>query len=178
MMIPKDSEPRSLYKTSVIGRAWFYFRLGYSTYFSFALGYASSIVSVYYLLVKNVPWLLDIFPNFTVFAVAATLVCSPLAILVAWVHMKRSPFYRSDTEVGAEANPFYFKYPPGYTRAALGPFNLMSVRFMLAVDKKLDLFSAEERAVLESTEKKFAKLLDGSEIGRTMDDYPTKEDAQ
>ena len=58
-------------------RAWFYFRQGYSTYLTFLLGYVSTLVTVYYPAIKNMPPLLDLFPHFAEFAIIATVVGAP-----------------------------------------------------------------------------------------------------
>ena len=49
---------RSLANMRWIYRAWYYFRLGYSTYLTFILGYVSTLVTVCYLAIKNMPPLL------------------------------------------------------------------------------------------------------------------------
>ena len=69
--------------------AWYYFRLGYSTYLTFLLGYASTLVTVYFLAIKNMPVLLEIFPNFELFSVIATVIGVPLSIGIGWLHLKR-----------------------------------------------------------------------------------------
>ena len=52
-------------------RAWYYFRLGYSTYLTFLLGYVSTLITVYYLAIKNMADLLSIFPHSALFALLA-----------------------------------------------------------------------------------------------------------
>lgn len=36
-------------------RCWYYFRIGYSTYLTFLLGFATTLVTVYYLAINNIP---------------------------------------------------------------------------------------------------------------------------
>jgi len=75
-------KPRDLANPRWIYRSWYYFRLGYSTHLTFLLGYVSTLVTVYYLAIKNIPSLLDVFPHFLGFAVLATILGVPLAVIV------------------------------------------------------------------------------------------------
>jgi hypothetical protein len=88
--------PRGLFNARWIYRAWYYFRQGYSTYLTFVLGYVSTLITVYYLAIKNMPPLLDIFPHFLSFAAIGTVFGVPLAIAIGWIHMKRSRLYSSE----------------------------------------------------------------------------------
>jgi len=60
--------PRNLVSSRSTCRAWYYFRLGYSTYLTFLLGYVSTLITVYYLAIKNMPPLFDVYPHFASFA--------------------------------------------------------------------------------------------------------------
>jgi len=100
---------------------WYYFRIGYSTYLTFLLGYVSTLVMVYYLAIKNLPILVDIFPRFVPFAIVALLVGAPLSVLIGWVHLKRSPAYSSEADIGVEANPYTYKLSPGVWREVFAP---------------------------------------------------------
>ena len=99
-------------KAKWLFRAWYYFRLGYSTYLTFILGYASTLVTVYYLAIRNAPALLDLFPHFAEFGVLATVVGGPLAVVIGWIHLKRSGLYSSEADISVEASPYTYKLPP------------------------------------------------------------------
>jgi len=107
---------RSLANLRWVYRAWYYFRLGYGTYLTFLLGYVSTLVTVYYLAIRNVPDLLSIFPHFAAFAVLATIIGVPLAVVIGWAHLKRSGLFTSEQDISVEANPYLYKLPPGYTK--------------------------------------------------------------
>ena len=93
-------------------RAWYYFRQGYSTYLTFLLGYVSTLITVYYLAIKNMPPLLDLFPHFASFAIFGTVVGVPSAVVIGWVHMKRSRLFSSEQDIAVESNPYQYKLPP------------------------------------------------------------------
>jgi len=71
-------------------RAWYYFRVGYSTYLTFLLGFVSTIITVYYLAINNISFLKVVFPSFWIFSILAITVGVPLAIFSGYFHVKRS----------------------------------------------------------------------------------------
>ncbi|MER3407310.1 MAG: hypothetical protein C4292_00320, partial [Nitrososphaera sp.] len=69
-------------KASLPFRAWYYFRTGYSTYLAFMIATVNTMVTVYYLAIKNIPDLQIIFPSFTVWVLFVVFAIAPLAVLV------------------------------------------------------------------------------------------------
>jgi len=69
------------------------------------LGYVSTLITVYYLAIKNVPSLLDVFPKFVPFAMLATVIGAPLSVAIGWIHLKRSNLYSSEATISVESNP-------------------------------------------------------------------------
>jgi hypothetical protein len=150
---------------SYIGRLWYYFRTGYAIYLTFFLGYGSTLVTVYYLAIKNVPSLLDIFPKFWPFAILATAIGGPLAIGLGWVHMKRSVGYTSEVDIGVESNPYNYKLMPGYLREAFAPLYLELLLQQKKMMQAQGLLSDEDRARIEDLEKKLQLLISGGMTG-------------
>ena len=62
-------------------RSWYYFRIGYNTYLVFLLGYSSTLVTVYYLAIRNIPELQSLFQRFWLFAVLATVIWVPASVM-------------------------------------------------------------------------------------------------
>jgi hypothetical protein len=149
-------------------RAWYYFRTGYSTYLAFMIATVNTMVTVYYLAIKNIPDLQIIFPSFTVWVLFVVFAIAPLAVFVGWLHMKRSPAYRSEMDVTMEANPYYYKLPPGYWREALVPAMLETIRLNLKVMSREPL-TEEEKNSLRDLQAKLQTLIDGGFVGQ-----PTK----
>ena len=50
-------------------RGWFYFRMGWSTYFVFLLAAINTLTVTYFLAIDNYPFLKDIFPSFEQYVV-------------------------------------------------------------------------------------------------------------
>jgi hypothetical protein len=150
----------------LVSRAWFYFRLGYATYLTFLLGYISTLVTVYYLAIKNIPQLLDMFPNFVPFAVLATVIGAPLSVGIGWTHLKRSKLYTSEIDIAVESNPYTFKlYSSGITRDVQTPSELLRLRLLRKLAEANGLLNDAEKAEIEEIERRYQTLLKGGFIG-------------
>ena len=146
-------------------RAWFYFRMGYNTYLAFFLGFATTVVTVYYLAINSIYFLKEMFPTFWLFTVFGLAVGVPLCIFSGLWHFKRSQAYTSEADISVEANPWYYKYPPGYTREAWGPLFeelLIHTSRLLAAN---ELLSEEDKARIQSLEEKLKALNQGGTMG-------------
>ena len=150
----------------LVSRAWYYFRLGYSTYLTFLLGYLSTLVTVYYLAIKNIPQLLDIFPKFLPFAILATGIGAPLSVAIGWVHLKRSMFFTSEQDISLEANPYLYKLPAaGITRDVQTPSELLRLRLMKKLAEANGLLDDAEKAEIAKIEQRYETLLKGGYVG-------------
>ena len=146
-------------------RSWYYFRLGYATYLTFLLGYVSTLITVYYLAIKNMPDLASIFPHFATFGVVATVVGGPLAVVIGWAHLKRSGLFSTEQDITVEANPYLYKLPPGYTKELSIPATLIQLRIVRKLAETSGILTDTERAELDEIERKFKTLMDGGYIG-------------
>ena len=149
-----------------VTRGWYYFRLGYSTYLTFLLGYASTLVTVYYLAVKNIPSLLSIFPSFTLFGVAATVIGVPLSVGIGWGHLKRSMAYGSEQDIVVESSPYYYKMLPGYWKEAFTPAYLEILSLSKRLLEAQNLLTEEDKTRIEDLEKKLLTLMEGGIVGK------------
>ena len=87
-------------------RAWYYFRMGWATYFAFIFAAVNTLTVTYFLAIENYPSLQTIFPSFIHYIVIIIFIGVPLLILIGYVHFKRTPSYRSEAAVNFESNPF------------------------------------------------------------------------
>jgi hypothetical protein len=151
-------------RASLPFRAWFYFRMGYSVYLSFMMALVNVMVTVYYLAIKNIPELGSVFPDFTTWAVTVIFIGAPLGVLVGWLHLKRSPAYRSEMDVAVESNPYYYKLPPGYWKDALVPVMLETMKLNIKLLNKESL-TENEMKELKALQQKLQTLIDGGRVG-------------
>ena len=61
-------------------RAWYYFRMGWSTYFAFIFAAINTLTVTYFLAIENYPVLKEVFPTFTIYTIIAIGVGVPLLI--------------------------------------------------------------------------------------------------
>lgn len=151
-------------KMTFVARIWYYFRMGYSTYLTFLLGYASTLVTVYYLAIKNLPDLLGVFPHFGPFAMLATALGVPLSVVIGWLHLKRSAAWSSEVDIGVEANPYYYKIIPGKEEVFV-PLYLELLVQMKRLAEAQGILSQEEISRIEDLERKLQILIDGGYVG-------------
>ena len=96
-----------LRKTNLVFRSWFYFRMGWTTYFAFIMAAINTLVVTYYLAIERIPELTAIFPTFTYYVVILAACGIPVLITVGYSHWKRTAAYRTEIEVIFESNPWH-----------------------------------------------------------------------
>ena len=83
-------------KESVPFRAWYYFRMGWSTYFAFIFASVNTLTVTYFLAIENYPVLQQAFPSFVHYIVVIILVGVPLLVAIGYIHFKKSPSFRAE----------------------------------------------------------------------------------
>jgi len=148
-----------------LARLWYYFRTGYSLYLALPISVFNTIVIVYYLLVPNVAQLQLVFSSFIIFLLVVAVVAVPVAVGFGWIHMKRSPAYTSEMDISVEANPYYYKLPPGYSREAYAPLYLELLQLTRRLLEAQNLLTPDDRARIEELERKMRTLIQGGYVG-------------
>ena len=146
-------------------RSWFYFRVGYNTYLVFLVGYGSTLVTVYYLAIRNIPELQRLFDRFWIFALLATIIGVPVSVIIGWIHTKRSTFWKAEMDISVEANPYYYKLPPGYWKEAAFPAYLEILRLLKAISERQNLLTEDDKAKIERLERNLEILTKGGYLG-------------
>ena len=93
-------------KRNLAFRSWYYFRMGWATYFAFIFAAINTLTVTYFLAIENYPSLQAVFPSFIHYTAIIVLIGVPLLILIGYIHFKRTPSYRSEAAVNFESNPF------------------------------------------------------------------------
>ena len=86
-------------------RSWYYFRMGWSTYFAFIFAAVNTLTVTYYLAIEKVPALMSIFPTFVQYVLIVSGLGIPILVLIGYAHFKRSKAFQSETEIMIESNP-------------------------------------------------------------------------
>ena len=145
-------------------RGWFYFRMGWSTYFAFIFAAINTLVTTYYLAIKDVPTLKVLFPSFVSYAGIITIIGVPLLIGIGYFHYKRSPAYTAEVDIATESNPYYYKLPPDYTMEVLFPLYRTLTNMLLKIASGQKLTDIELKEVTE-LQNKIDVLLKGGHVG-------------
>ena len=95
----------SIVKKNIGYRAWFYFRMGWSTYFAFILAAINTLTVTYFLAIENYPELMSVFPSFEIYIVIITSVGIPTLIFVGYSHYKKTNVFKSEVDILVESNP-------------------------------------------------------------------------
>ena len=140
--------------------------MGYSTYLTFLLGYVSTLVTVYYLAIKNLPYLLDIFPHFETFSILATVIGGPASIIIGWLHLKRTQAYSSEADISVESSPYTYKLSPGVLQEAFAPLYYETLVLVRKLSEAQGLLTSNEKARIEDIEKKMQTLIEGGYVGK------------
>ncbi len=91
---------------NVLFRSWYYFRMGWSTYFAFILAAINTLTVTYFLAIDNYPSLKSVFPSFEVYIVIIVTIGIPLLVIIGYSHYKRTVAFKSEVDVIMESNPY------------------------------------------------------------------------
>ena len=158
--------------TSTGFRGWFYFRMGWSTYFAFILAAINTLTVTYFLAVDNYPTLKIIFPSFEIYVLIIISIGVPLLIFVGYSHYKKTKAFRSEMDVLVESNPFLRR---NTVNADINlRFNLRLIDLILKLSK--DTISKEELKDIEKIKNEITELVKNRSLFNNLDiDYINKK---
>ena len=87
-------------------RGWFYFRMGWSTYFAFIFAAINTLTVTFYLAIEKYPSLEFIFPTFFHYVIIICSIGVPTLVTIGYVHFKRTAARRAEMDVSYETNPY------------------------------------------------------------------------
>ena len=90
-------------------RGWFYFRQGWSNYFTFVLGAVNTLTVTYYLAIEKYPVLEVIFPSFVQYIVIVTAIGVPILVLIGYTHWKKTSARKAEVDIFYEVNPYIIR---------------------------------------------------------------------
>ena len=144
-------------KNSVPFRAWYYFRMGWSTYFAFILAAINTLTVTYFLAINNYPSLKLIFPSFEIYILIIVSVGIPLLIAIGYAHFKRTQAFKSEIDVMIESNPYQRRNTVNNEINLRVNLQLMKLLTKLVNDEKLDTSESENLKKLIKTYEEFTE---------------------
>ena len=155
-------------KISTGFRGWFYFRMGWSTYFAFILAAINTLTVTYFLAVDNYPALKIIFPSFEIYVLILISIGVPLLIFVGYSHYKKTKAFRSEMDILVESNPFLRR--TNVNTDIILRFNVNLINLVLKLSK--DTISEDELNDMKKIQKEITDLIKNRSLFNNLDiDY-------
>ena len=148
-------------------RSWFYFRIGWNTYFAFMLAAINTLTITYYLAIENYPVLKELFPTFEQYILIVVSIGVPLLAFTGYAHYKRTKAFRAETDVWIESNPYQARLLVN-TEMILG-LNQKLTEFIIKLSKDEEL-KDDQLKELSDLQKKFSDHVSS----RTLDNKQDK----
>ena len=142
-------------KNNLSFRGWFYFRMGWATYFAFIFAAINTLTVTYFLAIENYPFLAIIFPSFIQYVLVITSIGIPLLVLVGYVHFKRTTAFKAETAITAESNPYQRRNIVNITIILSLTMKLNEMVLKMTKNEKLTPKEVEEVEKLQDKIKKF-----------------------
>ena len=133
-------------------------------YFGFVFAAVNTLVITYYLAIERAPFLEAIFPTFPIYALIMIGVGVPLLGITGFIHFKRMPAFKSETEVHVESNPYIYKVPPGFARQVTFPHQLMMNKLILKLLTN-EKITDDEIKQMKKIQKDMDHLIKGGYVG-------------
>ena len=146
-----------MYKNSIPFRGWYYFRMGWSTYFAFILAAINTLTVTYFLAIDNYPSLKLIFPSFEIYILIIVSIGIPLLIAIGYAHFKRTQAFKSEIDVMIESNPYQRRNTVNNEINLRVNLQLMKLLTKLVNDEKLDTSESENLKKLIKTYEEFTE---------------------
>ena len=86
-------------------RSWYYFRMGWSTYFAFIFAAINTLTVTYFLAIENYPILSQIFPTFVQYVMIISTIGVPILVTAGYLHYKKTSAFKAEADINIEANP-------------------------------------------------------------------------
>ena len=151
--------------SKLIFRSWYYFRIGYGTYVAFPLGFASTMIVIYALALRDVPAVERYFPHLWIFGIVGLLVIAPVSIYAGLYHIKRTGAYSAEASVLTESNPYVYKAIPGKEREVFLPLMMLTAKGLAKVLEQQNSMTPEEQREFKTVLEKANILLGGASVG-------------
>ena len=160
-------------QTNLGFRSWFYFRMGYSTYFVFILAAINTLTVTYFLAIDNYPSLKEFFPSFEQYVVIIIGIGIPLLIMVGYFHFKKTVAYKSEMDIMIESNPYITRNTVNADLSLKLNLKLISLLLRMSNGEKIEKNEIDE---IEKLHNKISKFILERNFKNNLDiDFLKKE---
>jgi|TARA_B110000467_G_scaffold135968_1_gene133192 hypothetical protein len=149
-------------------RGWFYFRIGWSTYFAFLFAAVNTLTVTYYLAIDNYPILKELFPSFDQYVLFVIVIGVPILVFTGYAHYKKTRAFRSEVDIWIESNPYQSRWLVNSEMTL--QLNMKLMEFIIKSSKGEKLNSNELQELID-LKKQFSEHM----TSRTLDNKKDKE---
>ena len=142
-------------KRNLAFRSWYYFRMGWATYFAFIFAAVNTLTVTYFLAIESYPVLKEVFPSFMHYIVIVSLVGIPLLATIGYVHFKKSPSFRAESAVSYESNPWALRDLVNSEYNLLLSMKMLQMITKLSKNESLNVDELDQIQKLEKELKEF-----------------------
>ena len=143
--------------------------MGWSTYFAFIFAAINTLTVTYFLAIENYPFLKVVFPSFVTYVIIIAAVGIPLLAGIGYIHFKKSPSFRAESDVSYESNPWALRTVINSEHNLI--INLRILKLITKLSKQ-EKFDKEEIEEIEKLEKELEEFRDQRSVENKMDlDY-------
>ncbi len=129
------------------------------------VGVINVLTTSYFLSIKKIPVILEIFPTFEIYVLSLIFIAIPIITFVGWIHFKRIGTYSVEAAIYQKAYPYNYKLQPGYNKEVFGPAYLAILRLNMKKINDEKLTEAEEKEIM-NLESLLTKLIEGGYVGQ------------
>ena len=147
-------------------RSWFYFRMGWGTYFAFIFAAVNTLTVTYFLAIENHPSLKEIFPTFVHYITVLTIIGIPLLVIVGYIHYKKTSAFKAETDIQVESSPYHRRTQVNMDIVLT---LILKVNEMLLKISKNEKITKEELAEIEKFQNQFSDFVKKRSFDDTMD---------
>ena len=156
-------------------RGWFYFRMGWSTYFAFIFAAINTLTVTFYLAIDKYPDLNWLFPTFFHYILITSTIGIPFLILVGYVHYKRTAARKAEVDISYETDAYKARTLVN-TEIAI-TLNMKLLDMIMKISKKQEL-SAEDYQEIEILREKLVTFTGDRTFKNKMDLKFLREDQE
>ena len=129
------------------------------------VGVINVLTTSYFLSIKKIPTILEIFPTFEIYVLSLVFIAIPIITFVGWIHFKRIGTYSVEAATYQKAYPYNYKLQPGYNKEVFDPAYLAILRLNMKKINDEKLTEDEEKEIM-NLESLLTKLIEGGHVGQ------------
>lgn len=136
-------------RTNLAFRCLYYFKQGWSGYFTFIFSAINTLTVTYYLAIEKIPSINAIFSSFIIYVFFAVSIGIPVLTLIGYIHFKKSYAFRAEADVAIEVNTPTRRMLENTENLLIINYKLSELMFKMLNNQKLSDDEIEQMRLLQ-----------------------------